>query len=109
MSARREAPAVTLPPGRRAPWWLWLVALVAHIPVLWILDATPRGYDPDVPPLFLTDPLIALSAPAEVEMVEDLIVAAFNDARTKVEQHVAAEMSKLTGGLQLPPGLKLPF
>ncbi len=47
--------------------------------------------------------------PAEAEMVEDLIVAAFNDAKAKVEQHVAAEMAKLTGGLQLPPGLKLPI
>jgi DNA-binding YbaB/EbfC family protein len=50
-----------------------------------------------------------LADPAETEMLEDLIVAAFNDAKAKVEQHVAAEMAKLTGGLQLPPGLKLPF
>jgi nucleoid-associated protein EbfC len=47
--------------------------------------------------------------PAEVEILEDLIVAAFNDAKVKVEAHVQAEMSKLTGGMSLPPGLKLPF
>jgi nucleoid-associated protein EbfC len=47
--------------------------------------------------------------PDEVEVIEDLILAAFNDARAKVEQHVAEEMSKLTGGLKMPPGFKLPF
>jgi len=47
--------------------------------------------------------------PNEVEVLEDLIVAAFNDAKSRVEQHVAQEMAKLTGGLNLPPGLKLPF
>ena len=45
----------------------------------------------------------------EVAMLEDLIVAAVNDARAKAEQQMQAEMAKLTGGLQLPPGLKLPF
>ncbi len=45
----------------------------------------------------------------EIEMLEDLIVAAHNDAKAKVEAHVAEEMGKLTGGLQLPPGMKLPF
>jgi DNA-binding YbaB/EbfC family protein len=47
--------------------------------------------------------------PADVEMLEDLIVAAFNDAKAKVERHVADETSKMMGGLQLPPGVKLPF
>jgi nucleoid-associated protein EbfC len=47
--------------------------------------------------------------PNETEVLEDLITAAFNDAKARVEAHVAAEMSKLTGGLQLPPGMKLPF
>jgi DNA-binding YbaB/EbfC family protein len=51
----------------------------------------------------------SLVDPAEVEVLEDLIVAAFNDAKTRVEAHVAGEMAKLTGGLQLPPGMKLPF
>ena len=47
--------------------------------------------------------------PNEVEVLEDLIVAAFNDAKSRVERHIAQEMAKLTGGLNLPPGLKLPF
>ncbi|HUL10031.1 MAG TPA: YbaB/EbfC family nucleoid-associated protein [Candidatus Acidoferrum sp.] len=45
----------------------------------------------------------------EVAMLEDLVVAAVNDARAKAEQQMQAEMAKLTGGLQLPPGFKLPF
>ncbi len=47
--------------------------------------------------------------PAEVEVLEDLILAAAKDAKAKVDEHVASEMSKLTGGLPLPPGMKLPF
>ncbi len=45
----------------------------------------------------------------DAEVVEDLIMAAFNDAKGKVEAHVAEEMSKITGGLNLPPGMNLPF
>jgi DNA-binding protein YbaB len=37
------------------------------------------------------------------------VVAAFNDAKAKVEAHVADVMAQLTGGLQLPPGFQLPF
>ena len=51
----------------------------------------------------------AVVDPAEVEVLEDLIVAAFNDARQKVNAHAESEMHKLTGGLQLPGGMKLPF
>ena len=51
----------------------------------------------------------SLVDPEETEVLEDLIVAAFNDAKAKVEAHVAEEMSKLTGGLNLPGGMKLPF
>lgn len=51
----------------------------------------------------------SLVDPDDVEMLEDLIVAAFNDARAKVDTLVAERMSELTGGLQLPPGFKLPF
>ncbi len=51
----------------------------------------------------------SLVDPNEVEVLEDLIVAAFNEAKNRVEAHVAEEMAKLTGGLQLPPGMKLPF
>lgn len=47
--------------------------------------------------------------PEDSEVVEDLIVAAFNDARQKVQAHTEAEMHKLTGGLNLPGGMKLPF
>ena len=47
--------------------------------------------------------------PQEAEVVEDLIVAAFNDAKQKVAAHAETEMHKLTGGLSLPPGMKLPF
>ena len=50
-----------------------------------------------------------LADPNEVGMLEDLVVAAVNDARGKAEQLKEAEMAKLTGGLQLPPGFKLPF
>jgi len=53
------------------------------------------------------DPSIFTSGDAEV--VEDLIVAAHNDARVKSEQRMQEEMSKVTGGLNLPPGMKLPF
>ncbi|HEX6441190.1 MAG TPA: YbaB/EbfC family nucleoid-associated protein [Stellaceae bacterium] len=51
----------------------------------------------------------SLLAADEVEVLEDLIVAAFNDARGKVSAHAEQEMQKLTGGLQLPGGMKLPF
>ena len=51
----------------------------------------------------------SLLDPAEGEVLEDLIVAAFNDARAKVNAHAEAEMQKLTGGLNLPGGMKLPF
>ncbi|MGE0734624.1 MAG: YbaB/EbfC family nucleoid-associated protein [Alphaproteobacteria bacterium] len=47
--------------------------------------------------------------PSDVEIIEDLIVAAFNDAKGKVESRVQEEMKKITGGLQLPPGMNLPF
>ena len=47
--------------------------------------------------------------PADAEVLEDLIGAAFRDAKTKIEAASAEEMQKVTGGLQLPPGMKLPF
>ena len=47
--------------------------------------------------------------PAETDVLEDLIVVALNDAKSKVDEMSQGEMSKLTGGLPLPPGLKLPF
>jgi nucleoid-associated protein EbfC len=45
----------------------------------------------------------------EREILEDLIIAAHADAKGKVELAAAEEMKALTGGLPLPPGLKLPF
>ncbi|HYC02804.1 MAG TPA: YbaB/EbfC family nucleoid-associated protein [Azospirillaceae bacterium] len=47
--------------------------------------------------------------PEDPEVLEDLIVAAFNDAKGKVEAQIAEETNKLMGGLKLPPGMKLPF
>lgn len=47
--------------------------------------------------------------PADTEMLEDLILAAHRDARDKADANSKAEMQKLTGGLNLPPGMKLPF
>ncbi|MGI6093251.1 MAG: YbaB/EbfC family nucleoid-associated protein [Veillonellaceae bacterium] len=43
--------------------------------------------------------------PEDVEMLEDLVAAAVNEAVKKVEDMMASEMSKLTGGLNLPPGM----
>ncbi len=51
----------------------------------------------------------SLVDPAEVEVLEDLIVAAAADARGKMESEVQQQMQELTGGLNLPPGFKLPF
>lgn len=51
----------------------------------------------------------SLLAPSERTMVEDLIAAAINDARAKADQAANAEMQKVTSGLPLPPGMKLPF
>ncbi len=43
------------------------------------------------------------------EMVEDLVAAAFNDAVRRVEEQNKTKMSELTGGMQMPPGMKMPF
>ena len=51
----------------------------------------------------------SLIDPNDPEVLEDLIVAAFNDAKAKVDARVSDKMSEMTGGLQLPPGFKLPF
>jgi len=45
----------------------------------------------------------------EVEILEDLILAAHNDAKAKVESAMKEKTAELTAGLPLPPGLKLPF
>ena len=46
---------------------------------------------------------------SEKAMLEDLIAAGLNDARSKADQAANAEMQKVTSGLPLPPGMKLPF
>jgi nucleoid-associated protein EbfC len=51
----------------------------------------------------------SLLKPEEKEILEDLIAAAHADARNKVEAMMAQEMQSVTGGLPLPPGMKLPF
>ena len=51
----------------------------------------------------------SLVNPGETEMLEDLIIAAVNDAKAKADEKLQSEMGKLTGGLPLPPGFKLPF
>lgn len=51
----------------------------------------------------------SLLNPSEKQMLEDLIIAAFNDTRAKADAASNAEMSKMTAGLPLPPGFKLPF
>jgi DNA-binding YbaB/EbfC family protein len=51
----------------------------------------------------------SLMNPDEAEILEDLIVAASNDARGKAEALASEKMKTLTAGLPLPPGLKLPF
>ena len=51
----------------------------------------------------------SLFQPEEREVVEDLIVAAIQDAQARATVAAQAEMSKITEGLDLPPGMKLPF
>ena len=51
----------------------------------------------------------SLATPGEIEILEDLIVAAARDARSKVDAEAQAKMQSLTAGLPLPPGLNLPF
>jgi len=51
----------------------------------------------------------SLVDPKEVEVLEDLIIAAIADGRAKADALAVEEMQKLTSGLGLPPGMKLPF
>ena len=51
----------------------------------------------------------SLMKPEEKEITEDLIVAAINDAKQKGEAVAQEEMKSVTGGISLPPGMKLPF
>jgi DNA-binding YbaB/EbfC family protein len=51
----------------------------------------------------------SLMVAGENDILEDLVVAAHGDAKGKLDAAIAEKMSSVTGGLQLPPGLKLPF
>lgn len=51
----------------------------------------------------------SLAKADEMEILEDLITAAHNDAKSKLEQKVQEETADMMGGLELPPGFKLPF
>ncbi len=51
----------------------------------------------------------SLMTPDDKGMVEDLVAAAFNDAKAKADVAASEEMKKATAGFQLPPGMKMPF
>ena len=51
----------------------------------------------------------SLLVPSEKTMVEDLVAAAFNDAKVKADAAAGEELQKMQSGLPLPPGFKLPF
>jgi DNA-binding YbaB/EbfC family protein len=51
----------------------------------------------------------SLLQPSEKAMLEDLVAAAINDARAKADVAAAPEFQKMTSGMPLPPGFKLPF
>jgi DNA-binding YbaB/EbfC family protein len=51
----------------------------------------------------------SLLKPEEKEVLEDLIIAAYSDARAKLDEQFTSDMEALTSGLNLPPGMKLPF
>jgi DNA-binding YbaB/EbfC family protein len=50
----------------------------------------------------------SLMKPEEKEILEDLLMAAYNEARAKVEEMIAEQMKEVTGGLPLPPGFQMP-
>ena len=61
--------------------------------------------DGELKKIFIDDALFKESK----EIIEDLIVAAHNDAKSKLKKKTSEEISKVTGGIELPPGFKLPF
>jgi len=61
--------------------------------------------DGEMKKIFFHDSLLKESK----EIFEDLIVAAHNDAKLKLKKKTSEEISKVTGGIDLPPGFKLPF
>ena len=65
--------------------------------------ATAKG---EIKRILLDD---SIMKPEEKEITEDLIVAAINDAKQKGEVATQEKMKEITGGIPLPPGMKLPF
>ncbi len=65
--------------------------------------ATAKG---EIKRILLDD---SIMKPEEKEITEDLIVAAINDAKQKGEVTSQEKMKEITGGIPLPPGMKLPF
>ena len=61
--------------------------------------------DGDLKKIHLDDGLMKESK----EMIEDLVLAAHNDAKLKLKKKTSEEISKVTGGINLPPGFKMPF
>ena len=61
--------------------------------------------DGELKKIFLDDKLLKESK----QIIEDLIVAAHNDAKIKLKKKTSEELSKVTGGISLPPGFKIPF
>ena len=61
--------------------------------------------DGELKKIFLNETLLKESK----EIIEDLIVAAHNDAKLKLKKKTSEEIAKVTGGMDLPPGFKLPF
>ena len=61
--------------------------------------------DGELKKIFLEEALLKESK----EIIEDLIVAAHNDAKLKLKKKTSEEIAKVTGGIDLPPGFKLPF
>ena len=61
--------------------------------------------DGELKKIFIEDSLLKDSK----EIIEDLIVAAHNDAKSKLKQRTSEEISKITGGVNLPPGFKFPL
>ena len=47
--------------------------------------------------------------PDDIEMLEDLVAAAFNDAARRIEETQKEKMASVSSGMQLPPGFKMPF
>jgi DNA-binding YbaB/EbfC family protein len=51
----------------------------------------------------------SLLTPSEKDTLEDLLIVAWNDARAKLDEQADTQMKSLSAGLNLPPGMKLPF